>query len=113
MDNTSDAENQARGLLLRAQLPLGSGVGDTESFALRVALGIAAGQRDHHGDVASVLYGIAHTLVEERGLQPAPAKFGNSCGSSKEGDALMQAKNPGSARFGIDLGEEAHATLAR
>jgi hypothetical protein len=57
------------------------------------------------------LYGIAHTLVQGA-ASAAPAKFGSSCGSSK-GDALMQAKNPGSARFGIDLGEEANATRAR
>ena len=60
-----------------------------------------------------MFYRIAHAIVEKRGLQSPSPKFGNGGGSSKEGDALVQAKDSGCARLGIDLGEEAHTTLAR
>ena len=88
-----DTRHQARGLLLRAQLPLGSGVGDTEPFALRVALGIAAGNVTIMAMSHPCLYGIAHTLMKERGLQSS-AEFRNSCSSSKEGPCSCRQRTP-------------------
>ena len=59
------------------QLPLGSGVGDTESLALGVALGFAAGKGTHHGEIALVVECVAHPFLKKCGLEPTASKFGD------------------------------------
>ena len=49
-----------------AQLPLGARVCDAKSFALGIALGIAARFYGDHGQVASTIERVFHALMQER-----------------------------------------------
>ena len=56
--------------------------------------------------------GVAHTLSEERRLQPATAQVWNRGGTAEQRNPLMDAQHAGGAGFAVDLGEEAQTLLA-
>src|SRR5579863_3647256 len=99
-------------LYLRAQPPLGAGVGDPESFTFGIALGIAAGDGYHHGQIASVIEGVAHAFMKERGLQTATAQLWNRRRTAKQRNIVMHTQNAGGAGLAVNFGEKAWALLA-
>src|SRR5579872_194404 len=56
--------------------------------------------------------GVAHALLQERGLQATPAQLWDSGRTAEERHAVMNTEHAGSARFAVQLGQEAQ-TLAR
>ena len=96
----------------RAQLPLRAGVGDAESGTLGIALGTAAGFGDHHRQVAAVFKGIAHTLLKQRRLQPAPTQFGYRRRAGEQSHSIVHGECACCSRLAVDFGKKAHAMLA-
>jgi hypothetical protein len=62
---------------LVAQPPFCACVRDPEPLTLGIALRIAARLGDHHRQIASMIVGVAHTLVKERCLQPTTPQLRN------------------------------------
>jgi hypothetical protein len=95
------------------QLPLCAGVGDLEASALGVSLGIAACGGDHHSEIASLIEGVAHAFLQERGLQATPPQFWNGRCPSEQRNFVMDAQHTGSAGFAVNLGKKARTLVAR
>lgn len=94
------------------EAPLGAGVGDAKAFALGVALGVAAGFGDHHGEVAAAVEGEAHAFLEEGGLKAAAAHFGDGGGAAEEGDAFVEREDAGGGGAAVEIGDEAEGVGA-
>ena len=65
------------------QSPLGAGVGDMKAGAFGIALGLAAGFSDHHGEFLAMVEGVLETGLEERGLQAMASEFRHGRGTAK------------------------------
>jgi hypothetical protein len=83
---------ELRRLQLRAEAPLGAGVGDAETLALGIALGIAARHGPHHCEIASMFESVTHAFVKQRSLQAAPPQLRNGRRAAKQGHSVMDAE---------------------
>ena len=101
--------DQAR---LGAQLPLCACICDSEPLTLGIALGIAARLYDDHRQVASMIEGVAHTLMQERCLQPTPPQLGNRSRAAEQSNSIMNAQHASGTRFSVMFGEEAQTVRA-
>lgn len=95
-----------RRLQLRAEAPLGAGVGDVETPALGIPLGIAARRGPHHCEIASMFESVTHAFVKQRGLQAAPAQLRNSRRAAKQRHSVADAERARGARLGAPRGRE-------
>lgn len=95
------------------KLPLRSRVGNLEASALGVALGIAACCGDHHSEVASLIEGVAHSFLQQGGLQATPPQLWNGRSASEQRNLLVDAEHASGAGFAIDFGKKARTLLAR
>jgi hypothetical protein len=100
------------GRRLAKQSPFRARVRNPEPVALGIALGIAAQFGHDHGEIASMLEGVAHTLVQEGGLQPATPQLWNGRRAGKQRNSLMNAQHSGGARLALKLGQKAQALVA-
>jgi|ERR1700730_2973450 len=82
------------------------------AITLGIALGIAAWLCDHHRQIASMVEGVAHTLVKERCLQPTTPQLRNRSRAAEQSNAIMNAQHASGARFPVMFGEEAQTFLA-
>jgi hypothetical protein len=97
---------------LRVQLPLRACVCNLEASALGVALGITACCGDHHSQIASLIEGVAHSFLQEGGLQATPPQFWNGRRASEQRNSVMDAQHTGSASFAVNLGKKARTLVA-
>jgi hypothetical protein len=98
---------------LGIKLPLRSRVGNLEASALGVALGIAACCGDHHSEVASLIEGVAHSFLQQGGLEAASAELWNGRRASEQRNFVMDAQHTGSPRFAVNLSKKARTLVAR
>ena len=97
---------------LGVQLPLRACVRNLEASALGIALGIAACCGDHHSQIASLIEGVAHSFLQEGGLQATPPQFWNGRRASEQRNFVMDAQYTGSASFAVNLGKKARTLVA-
>ena len=77
-----------------------------------IALGIATRHGHHDCQIASVLEGIAHSLVKERCLQSAAPQLWNRRRAAKKGDFVIYRQHASSAGFTVNLSQKAWTILA-
>src|SRR5262249_46272194 len=98
---------------LTAQAPFFACVRNPETLTLSIALGTAARLSDHYCQVASMVKGVAHTLVKERCLQPTMPQLRNCSRAAEQSDAVVDAQHASGARFSLVFSKKAHTALAR
>ena len=73
------------------------GRNEPEPLTLGIALSIAARLGDRHRQIASMVAGVAVTLVKERCLQPTTPQLRNRARAAEQSNAIMNAQHTSSA----------------
>jgi len=84
-----------------------------ESVPFGIALRVAPGRGDHHGQITAAIEGVSHTLAKKSALQAAAPHLRNCGRAGEQGDPLMNTKRARSGGLALNLREEARALIAR
>ncbi len=97
---------------LTAEPPFGPSVGNLKTGPFGVALRFAAGQSDHHCQVASSSESVSHPRGKKSSLQAALAQLRHCCCSTEDRYAFMDTQHTGSTGLSVNLSQKADSLLA-